>query len=856
MIRKLMVMALVGLTTLLAESLWAANIGSTSTKAAGWCDAARWVGGIVPAADDGNEYWATNNFQSTVASVTFPRPLHIGAPAGSVLGNAEDLSPLIHIQVTKINWMFSDLKWHGGTLRENNGAGSTDKNVITGNVELVGTQDHVLSVQTTTSKSGQLLQFNAKLTGDEGSVLTIQRVNGTYEHAQAGSFGIIKMGGDSSQFDGSFAVGGSAYYDTVFFAADNPLGNPETPNAAALVLKDKAVLAFANGIAQSPNRGIRIDGDQVYLMNWEGKNDDWTISSSITKNGNALAAVCKDGPGTVTLDCAYSAGDITVSAGTLVLSADSTFPMGQRLHIAAGAKVITYRALTAFDITGAGTVERRMATMKVPYAGGVVTTKQLDSDFDIEPGLIQPIALSQPIDLPFHTTKELVVATIADGARDFAAAEFCDATPKTYGLPHTTIEVRKDEESGVQQVVVIAKPVVTTEESTGQQFFSDSAIWSNNEFPQEGFDYLVRGIAQQQNANSSGPDSFGGDTLTIAYRFYTKTRNYTVDDLILWGGSGIHINITNSKFLGNIRVDASATDDEPAYITPSASNHVNIDADLHGSGTLLLKNNSDSVNEGGRVWLNGDNSDFTGCLWLDGQSGKATVSNVVLHVAQATGFGGAPDEEKTDAFRMSGPAVLHPMETMTLDTGKRGWTVSDNSKHIGGQILIDEDNEFTLKESLTLSGTLTKTVAGTLALGGASSGNGTLAVQGGALKALTASCCQPFSVEMGEGTELILDLTDATIREAGFSAASLLPSSENGKINVRIEQAELVALNRNEFEVALCTLPADAADISGNLSVTAKGYKCGSVTRAAVPDTDLVRYTVSLSKSGFTLIFK
>ena len=846
--KKLMVVFLCGLMAMLAEVLQAANVGSTSTQKAGWCDAARWVSGVAPAADDGNEYWATNNFQSTAASVEFPCPLHIGAPAGSVLGNAEDLTPLIYIQAAKINWNFSDLKWHGGTLQENNGAASTDKNVITGNVKLLGTQDHVLSVQTTTSKSGQFLQFNATLTGDEESVLTIRRVNGTYAYAQAGAYGIIKMGGDSSGFSGSFATGGTTFYDTIFFATDNPLGNPAMPNAAALVLKDKAVLAFANDIKQSANRGIRIDGDEVYLMNWKDTNDDWSIESPITKGAGAAAAVYKDGSGAVTLDCAYSAGDITVKFGTLVLSAKSTFPTGQKLKVEAGAKVISYRSLTGFEITGEGAVERRMAPMVVTYEEGVTTPVQLGGDFDIESGLIQPIALSQPIALPFHATNELHLATIAAGARAFVADEFVDQTEKTYGLPHTWLEVRSGA-GGSQEVWLIAKPVVTTEEATTQQFFTDRTIWSNDELPQPGFDYLVRGIAQQQNANAAGPATFGGDSLTCSYRFYDKTRNYTIPDMTLWKGVGVFVNISNDKLYGNLTIDVSATEDEPAFVQASENNSIEIGSALHGSGTFRVQNNNNKDDNAGKVTFSGDNSDFTGNLQLVGGE-NASIANITLKVSDSTGFGGAPETARADAFQMSGPAVINPMATMTLETGKRGWTVS------GGMVQVDEGNVFTLKESLTLTGTLTKTGAGTLVLGGAAAGDGTLSIQEGALQPLTADCCQPFSVRMAEGTTLVLDLADESLCESGFQAADLQPSSENDTITVRIENAASVAAGRGEFEVVLCTLPADTTDVSGSMAVTARGYKCRSVTRVAVPDSDFVRYTVTLWKPGLALILR
>ena len=847
--KKLIVVFLCGLMAMLAGALQAANVGSTSVKA-GWCDAARWVGGVVPTANDGNEYWATNNFQSSVASVAFPCTLHIGASAGSVLGNAENLTPTIQIQVKKIGWEFTDLIWHGGTIRENTAADSTKNvNIIAGNARLEGSQDRLLAVMSKSNSGyGQTLQFNVTLTGSQETVLALGRTNGDYTYSTGGAVGIIKMGGDSSQFNGSFATAGTAYYDTIFFTTDNPLGNPATPNAAALVLKEKAVLAFANGIKQSANRGIRIDGNDVYLMAWEGKNDDWSIESPITKGEGVAAKVCKDGPGTVTLDCSYSAGDIAVNAGTLVLASGSTFPSGQKLKVEAGAKVISYRSLAGFEITGEGSVERQMVPMEIPYDGTKTTPIQLGSDFDIEQGLVQPMVLSSSIALPFHEVKELVLAKIAAGARDFVATEFSDVTAKTYGLPHTTVRVVKDEESGVQQVVLVAKPVVKSKDGLENYYLTEGNMWSNDDVPNRGFDYLVTSNCRQQPGNIREASEFAGDSLTLAARLQNKTTPYTVSDLRIPGGFGVQMAISSSVIRGCLTVDASSTDENPAYVMVSKDNSATLNCEVRGTGTLKLTSTVSS-HSAGTVRLNGDNSQFFGNMLLAGDL-TATVANLTVDVSCAEALGGAGETAKTDAIQASGGVIVHPTATMTLDTGKRGWTVSS------GSLLVDGGNVFTLKEALTLDGTLTKTGAGALALGGAASGAGTLLVRGGALQPLTADCCAPFSIEMAEGTALVLDLANEALREGGLQAAKLLPSCESDSFSVRIENAVSAAAGRDEFEVVLCTLPADTADVSGSMVVTAKGYKCKSVTRVAVPDSDLVRYTVTLWKSGCALILR
>lgn len=373
-------------------------------------------------------------------------------------------------------------------------------------------------------------------------------------------------------------------------------------------------------------------------------------------------------------------------------------------------------------------------------------------------------------------------------------------------------------------------------------------MWSNDDVPNRGFDYLVTSNCRQQSGNIREASEFAGDSLTLAARLQNKTTPYTVSDLRIPGGFGVQMAISSSVIRGCLTVDASSTDENPAYVMVSKDNGATLDCEVRGTGTLKLTSTVSS-HSAGTVRLNGDNSQFFGNMLLAGDL-TATVANLTVAVSCAEALGGAGETAKTDAIQASGGVIVHPTATMTLDTGKRGWTVSS------GSLLVDEDNVFTLKEALTLDGTLTKTGAGALALGGAASGAGTLLVRGGALQPLTADCCAPFSIEMAEGTALVLDLANEALREGGLQAAKLLPSCESDSFSVRIENAVSAAAGRDEFEVVLCTLPADTADVSGSMVVTAKGYKCKSVTRVAVPDSDLVRYTVTLWKSGCALILR
>ena len=68
----------------------------------------------------------------------------------------------------------------------------------------------------------------------------------------------------------------------------------------------------------------------------------------------------------------------------------------------------------------------------------------------------QPIALSEAVALPQHDALNLEVLTIAAGAADVTADDFTDVSPKTYGLPKTTVTVEKDA-GGVQHVYLSAR---------------------------------------------------------------------------------------------------------------------------------------------------------------------------------------------------------------------------------------------------------------------------------------------------------------------------------------------------------------------------------------------------------------
>ena len=159
----------------------------------------------------------------------------------------------------------------------------------------------------------------------------------------------VQFNGDNSQYKGSFSL--ETAYFSLALEGTEPLGDPNVPNPVALTVCDKGVIS-CSATAQSASRGIRFEGESAYLLS-KGAGIQ-TVSYPISRAENALGNLIKIGDGTNTLACVWTAGDIEVKTGTLILDVDAAFPAGQKFKVDDGATLMFTTVVDDVEVTVEG----------------------------------------------------------------------------------------------------------------------------------------------------------------------------------------------------------------------------------------------------------------------------------------------------------------------------------------------------------------------------------------------------------------------------------------------------------------------------------------------------------------------
>ena len=237
----------------------------------------------------------------------------------------------------------SDLEWNRGAIVGNKGNSNF---TLAGEIWVNGAAanaTHQFYVTTDT----QNLTVRAKVSSENDEPLVTYsdpKKRASRDVMLTGSKDRLILSGDWSGYKGALAV---EQYLPVVFTADYPLGDPNTAKESALLLQTNAGFAFDGDLAQGSSRGIEIVGDQAYLLSWATVANDYTVRYPIHGAGKLI----KEGVGTVTLDCAYSAGDIEVANGTLVLAPTAALSEGQKLTVKSGATLVANLSTNGLDIT-------------------------------------------------------------------------------------------------------------------------------------------------------------------------------------------------------------------------------------------------------------------------------------------------------------------------------------------------------------------------------------------------------------------------------------------------------------------------------------------------------------------------
>ena len=802
---------------------------------------------------------------SLTANSTFGGEFHFGAENGS---GSTAVIRLIGYTLT-----LSDLLWHNGTFQIYNGS---KVGILDGSATLDNpSATHTLG---TIASSGGALIVQSDLTCSESSLAVKISTS-----ANANSY--IVIAGDNSAYQGYFDQ--STHTAPLIVAHANALGSPSVSRTGALSINvANVVFSVLNGVTPNAARGIEInmDGFRICATNYTmltraaayADCSEFELPMPIT----GAYGFTKNGDGTVRLSGDYTAGDIVVANGTLVIASSANFPAGQKISVASGAALYVHQALSGFDITAAegATVEYVLDTFEVAYNDSMRTATALvrGSSFSIPDGVKQPISLSSAISLPLHTALHLEVLTVASGAATLSADDFTDGTHKTFGLPRTSFEVTTDG-AGVQHVYLNVRPVVVsvaTFSSTGNDSLNTSSeSWSNGEVAQSDYDYLVTNLVARI------PNTvFAGGSLTFANAGSAKLEEYSrsngaLDATLYPGTAGIRIVQNNSNGHGEFTIGGNiciAGDyDDNVYVEFAAKygvddGHSNcwhrLSANLSGEGPLMMSSTTKNGPKGNpQLW--GDNSAFKGRIYVTYTGSGSGAGNAVEewnHVAMtfnsAAALGGALDTFKYDSLKLDKWSALRPAESITFSTENRGIYGS-------GPFGFDVQDGITFKVGVPvkMDNVMFKHGEGDLILGGTisygASSTKTCYVREGGIGALNDAAVAELDVVFSNATKIVI-APGATLVNGFTGNLSFEPA--NAKVSVGVAD-DFPPLDIDEgFQAVIATVPVSEGDLSSRFTVERmKGFTGTVVTESVtIGETPCTRYSVKYTRTATTILIR
>lgn len=815
---------------------------------------------------DNNGCWT--NAQGTAAGALSPSDvLHLlssvnltkDSEFGGVFhAGAEDgTGETVYINLKNYTLTLSDFRWHNASIRPYasknlgifSGAATLDNPTKTHSIGAVGGSG-------ASAYGGTILEAALTCANSDMQV-TIDTSSGPAYYTG--------LSGDNSGYQGRFKQ--NTALTPLFVGHANALGSPlDSRSDALLIDAANAVFSVVKGVTPNATRGIDInkDGFRICATNYTGFADRASDYRDCTEFELPMPITgeygfTKTGPGTVTLSGEYTAGDIVVESGTLVITSTADFPEGQRISVASGAELDIYQSTNDFVIVSedGAIVKNELDPIAVTYNAEdkEATAVEASASFRIPAGMKQPIALSSAIKLPLDSELQLEVLTVAAGAATLLADAFVDETTKTFGLPKTSFEVTTDGE-GVQHVYLNVRPVVvsvgTFQEKVG--LAGNATSWSNGTIAQSGYDYLVTNIIHE-----IGNADFAGDSLTIAGGQQIRTRHTPVriSPATVYPGSTIQQYKDNGNYVltGNLNIVGQYGSLE--YVTFLAyykGGWHQLAANLSGEGTLRVQGGmatgafSDDVP--GNPQLYGDNSAYKGKIYMTATSERTEGTGAALTFNSANALGGALDTFKYDSLTLDRYSTLRPATSIDFSTENRGIYGS-------GPFGFDVAEGLTFKVGVPvkMDDVMFKHGEGDLFLGGEISFGGssskTCYVREGGIGALDDAAVAGLNVVFSNGTKIVV-APDATLVN-GFTGVSFEPA--DATVVVGLASDFTPPANGASFTVAIATVRASAGDLSSRFTLERlRGYT-GTITteNVVVDEVSCIRYSAKYVHSGMVI---
>ena len=717
-----------------AETYWAkaAASGKTPPNCFVWYadEAGTQAATVTPKANDGNTYVVLGSSKMT-GNYTAPAGTtwYFGAD-GKTIGTKSTRPSFGTNGGVTLN--FGDCTIFGLKAQPN----SSGNLSWAGNNTLVKTDQPIeFSVQNAESAVPRGINLSGTFHGAEDVV-----VNFTRGGSAVGGRSNYILSGDFTDYRGKFAASNGDLNKVAWLSlkSDSAFGAADVSCTDYIRLDYNTTLEIAPNVTQYATKGIKLNltANQTNFL-YAAEATPWTLTAPLSGTVGTLA---KTGEGRLTLATSVAIGKISVKEGTLVIDSAASFAAGTQMYVWPGAQVVSRVGLNIPNVTvtvaeGGGF----SFDFTAPYDGTHVTTLDMSTmppaDWEALSKPV-PVQLSQAIVQPFATTNRFAVAKFPS-ALGVTAADFRDATPKTYGLPNTAFEVTSDG-NGCDILTLVASPVihlaVTRDElgaaarlleatQTPKDGGDPLPVWSDGQTPHAGADYVVATDIAMVTADgwqSKGSRfEFPGDSLTlVAGDVHPKTEFNTFKRLIVHNGvkfvaDGFGLGDTRHVIAGDLElVSGTVYFSGNKGVTGSSTyrSHFDLAATVHGSAILSFDGNSGGFNP----VFSGNGRDFDGTVRTEMTATES--ARTALEVADILSL--VADRSQADPralYLVSNYSGLWLTDDSTLEGVNYGLALQGYANYLG----VSEGKTLTLNGRLRMQSQLAhKYGAGTLALGG------------------------------------------------------------------------------------------------------------------------------------------
>ncbi len=470
---------------------------------------------------------------------------------------------------------------------------------------------------------------------------------------------------------------------------------------------------------------------------------------------------------------------------------------------------------------------------------------------------------------------------LGDNLGDFVLA----SQPKLFpdSLPAVYLRVSTNEAGTVQSLDLVQRQIVTLTANnsltkwaaTGfQTAVTNAASWSDEAEPHSGADYVVNAdgwqlcLPPQDLLGADKSYTFPGESLTIgketgastACRLYSAADTLRVKILRLMDSTQFwpkpFVDSGKPFALEGDALVLPGTGATPTSLYIYGDRTYTINAPVTGTGRLEVHNNASSSKPTGTLVLAAANTNFLGRIRLVAAAKDGAYPACTLLVQDGRNLGGAFAEFKHDALELCNGSILAATNDVVLAEETRGIYI-----HSEGVMNVGRDATLSVAAAITYAenATLTKTGAGTLALGGKavipSGETASLAVGEGFLEVRSTNVVDGVAVTFASGAHLLVDPA-ATGDVATYGAVDLSATPFGGTLPVAFD---LPAIGENDehryADIAVATVRDAATAAALNLSARKiPGHGVTFSTRANPDGTATI--LASVGRNAFVLVIR